>query len=96
MGEIPPAPCQHTSSKLRVTRCCGPQAEIQDLQNEFAREKEDILDTIRELSRQLKLRQLIMTSYIPLEQALRSFLLSYVNDVLVLRPCRAHQHQHLA
>jgi len=44
------------------------QAEVQDLQNEFQREKEDILDTIRELSRQLKLRQLIMTSYIPLEQ----------------------------
>jgi len=44
------------------------QAEVEDLQNEFAREKEDILETIRELSRQLKLRQLIMTSYIPLEQ----------------------------
>ena len=44
------------------------QAEVQDQQNEFQREKEDILDTVRELSRQLKLRQLIMTSYIPLEQ----------------------------
>ena len=44
------------------------QAEIQDVQDEFAREKEDILDTIRKLSRQLKLRQLVMTSYIPLEQ----------------------------
>ena len=44
------------------------QAEIADVQAEFQREKEDILDTIRELSRQLKLKQLIMSSFIPLEQ----------------------------
>eukprot|EP00964_Phaeocystis_antarctica_P050881 scaffold29632_cov50-Phaeocystis_antarctica.AAC.1 len=46
----------------------GAQAEVADLQAEFQREKEDILDTIRELSRQLKLKQLIMSSFIPLEQ----------------------------
>jgi len=44
------------------------QAEIKDLQDEFAREKEDILDTIRKLSKQQALRQLIMTSYIPLNE----------------------------
>ena len=44
------------------------QAEIRDLQNEHQREKEDILDTIRKLSKQQALRQLIMTSYIPLDQ----------------------------
>jgi len=49
----------------------GAQAEILDLQNEFQREKEDILDTIRELSRQLKLKQLIMSACIPLDQLSR-------------------------
>jgi len=44
------------------------QTEIKDLQNEHQREKEDILDTIRKLSKQQALRQLIMTSYIPLDQ----------------------------
>jgi len=44
------------------------QAEIKDMQDEFQREKEDILDTIRRLSKQQALRQLIMTSYIPLDQ----------------------------
>ena len=38
------------------------------MQDEFQREKEDILDTIRKLSKQQALRQLIMTSYIPLDQ----------------------------
>ena len=38
------------------------------MQDEFHREKEDILDTIRKLSKQQALRQLIMTSYIPLDQ----------------------------
>jgi len=44
------------------------RAEINDVQAEFAREKEDILDTIRELTRQLKLKQLVMSAYIPLDQ----------------------------
>ena len=44
------------------------QAELKDLQDEFSREKEDILDAIRKLSKQQALRQLIMTSYIPLDQ----------------------------
>ena len=44
------------------------QAEILELQQEYNREKEDILDTIRKLSKQQALKQLIMTSYIPLDQ----------------------------
>ena len=42
------------------------------MQEEFQREKEDILDTIRELSRQLKLKQLVhspLPIYIPLPSA---------------------------
>jgi len=46
----------------------GVQTEIKDLNDEFNREKEDILDTIRKLSKQQALKQLIMTSYIPLDQ----------------------------
>lgn len=42
-------------------RCLPPQ-------DEFNREKEDILETVRELSRQLKLKQLLMSACIPLEQ----------------------------
>merc|ERR1711988_805170 len=44
------------------------QAEIKEVQDEYSQEKEDILDTIRKLSKQQALRQLIMTSYIPLDQ----------------------------
>lgn len=50
------------------TKFKAAQAEINDIQEEHAREKEDILDTIRELSRQLKLKQLVMSSFIPLDQ----------------------------
>ena len=50
------------------TKYKAAQSEIRDVQAEFSREKEDILETVRELSRQLKLKQLIMSTYIPLEQ----------------------------
>ena len=54
--------------KKLYTKFKAAQAEIRDVQEEFNREKEDILDTIRKLSKQQALRQLIMTSYIPLDQ----------------------------
>ena len=54
--------------KKLYTKFKAAQTEIRDIQDEFAREKEDILDTIRKLSKQQALRQLIMTSYIPLDQ----------------------------
>ncbi|KAJ3324199.1 Kinesin-like protein kif3a [Blyttiomyces sp. JEL0837] len=41
------------------------RSEIKDLQAEHQREREDLLDTIRELSRELKLRMLVMSSFIP-------------------------------
>jgi kinesin family protein 3/17 len=44
------------------------QAEIADVQEEANREKESILESIRELSRQLKLKQLIMGAFIPLDE----------------------------
>ncbi|EOD32389.1 hypothetical protein EMIHUDRAFT_230328 [Emiliania huxleyi CCMP1516] len=50
------------------TKYQAAQADILDVQKEFQREKEDLLDTIRELSRQLKLRQLLMSASIPIEQ----------------------------
>lgn len=45
-----------------------PETERSCVLSARAGEKEDILDTIRKLSKQQALRQLIMTSYIPLDQ----------------------------
>lgn len=41
------------------------QAEARDLADEFAREREDMLSTIRELNRQLKLKSLILENFVP-------------------------------
>jgi Kinesin motor domain len=41
------------------------QAEARDLADEFSREREDMLSTIRELNRQLKLKQLILENFVP-------------------------------
>lgn len=43
------------------------QAESHDIQAEFQTEREDMLDTIRELSRQLKLKELLVNSFVPPE-----------------------------
>lgn len=53
-------------NKLQVA-----QAEIKDLTNEFQKEREDMLDTIRELNKQVKLRQLLVDSFIPPHEAER-------------------------
>ena len=37
-----------------------------DVQEEFQREREDMLDTIRELSKQLKLKEFLMKNFIPI------------------------------
>ena len=42
------------------------QAEAHDVQEEFQREREDMLDTIRELSKQLKLKEFLMKNFIPI------------------------------
>ncbi len=40
-------------------------SEVEDLQSEFQQEKEGLLDTIRTLSRELKLKELIVANFIP-------------------------------
>jgi hypothetical protein len=45
----------------------GAQQEIQDLKEEFQKEREDMLDTIRELNKQLKLKQLLLEAFVPLQ-----------------------------
>ena len=42
--------------------------EIKDLQTEFRREKEDMSDTIRVLSQQLKLKELLIENFVPKEE----------------------------
>jgi hypothetical protein len=42
------------------------QQEIKDLSEEFQKEREDMLDTIRELNKQLKLKQLLLEAFVPL------------------------------
>lgn len=43
--------------------------EVQDLQEEFQREREDMLDTIRQLTRQIKLKDLIINNFVPPEES---------------------------
>ena len=45
------------------------QAEIRDLQDEFNRERETYQEQIRELSRQVKLKNLIIDHFIPQDEA---------------------------
>ncbi|KAJ3416519.1 Kinesin-like protein kif3b [Chytridiales sp. JEL 0842] len=45
------------------------KAEISDLQDEFRNEREDLLDTIRELSRELNLKMSIIENFIPAEES---------------------------
>mmetsp|Transcript_988 Transcript_988/g.2094 ORF Transcript_988/g.2094 Transcript_988/m.2094 type:complete len:735 (-) Transcript_988:331-2535(-) len=46
------------------------KAEIKDLEHEFLVEKNEMFDTIRELTKQLKLRDFIISSFIPPKYAL--------------------------
>lgn len=41
--------------------------EVQDLQSEFQREREDLLETIRELTRQLKFKDMVVEYFVPPE-----------------------------
>ena len=43
----------------------GAKREISDMSEEFGREREDMLDTIRDLTRQLKLKDLILDNFVP-------------------------------
>ncbi|KAI8811185.1 P-loop containing nucleoside triphosphate hydrolase protein [Cladochytrium replicatum] len=44
------------------------KGEVKDLQEEHQREREDLLETIRDLTRELKLRMLVVNSFIPEEE----------------------------
>jgi len=44
------------------------QQEVEDIQSEFQREREDMLETVRELTRQLKLKSLVIDNFIPPEE----------------------------
>lgn len=41
------------------------QADIKDLDLEFRQEREDLLDTVRTLTQQIKLKNLVLDSYVP-------------------------------
>ncbi|TPX59965.1 hypothetical protein SpCBS45565_g07616 [Spizellomyces sp. 'palustris'] len=43
------------------------KSEIKDLQEEHQREREQLLDTVRDLTRELKLRMLVIDSFVPRE-----------------------------
>jgi hypothetical protein len=45
------------------------QTEIRDLATEFQKEREDMLDTIRELNKALKLKQVLLDAFVPREEA---------------------------
>jgi len=41
------------------------KAEITDLEREFVNEKTELLDTVRELTKQLKLKAFVISKFIP-------------------------------
>jgi kinesin family protein 3/17 len=43
------------------------ETECRDIEAEFNREKEDMLDTIRQLARQLKLKEVLISNFVPLD-----------------------------
>lgn len=52
-----------------IAKYRGATRENQDLQAEFQREREDLLETVRQLTRQLKLKDLVVQHFIPPEIA---------------------------
>jgi kinesin family protein 3/17 len=48
--------------------CMEQKSELKDLKNEHQREREDLLETIRELTSEIKLRQTIIQGFIPKEE----------------------------
>ena len=68
------------------------EKELQDLQNEFQNEREDMLDTIRQLARQVKLKETIAEHFVPRErvEALeKRTVWNETNDSWTLRPFSA-------
>jgi len=52
-----------------VTKYRAATRDNQDLQAEFQREREDLLETVRQLTRQLKLKELVVQHFVPPEVA---------------------------
>ena len=65
--------CEVKTSRLKKmwAKLQQTQAEIGDLQAEQDREREELLDTIRALSRQLKLRDIVLQNFVPTEEERR-------------------------
>lgn len=53
------------SNPASASACPG----VGGVQEEFQREREDMLDTIRQLTRQLKLKDVIITNFVPPEES---------------------------
>ena len=74
--------CQSITKKLKKLWKKYQQAkdEIEDLHGEFQTERTSMLDTIRDLERQLKLKNLILDNFIPpkVSKFLRTFLTVFV------------------
>jgi kinesin family member 3B len=52
-------------------KCQAQQREARDQQEEFQREREELLETVRQLTRQLKLKDLVLTNFVPPDDAAR-------------------------
>eukprot|EP00026_Physarum_polycephalum_P004441 Phypoly_transcript_04460.p1 GENE.Phypoly_transcript_04460~~Phypoly_transcript_04460.p1 ORF type:complete len:706 (+),score=158.05 Phypoly_transcript_04460:223-2118(+) len=61
------------SKKLKklVAKLTEAKAEIRDVQSEWQREKEDMLDSVRDLTNQLKLKLMIIENFVPKDEAVR-------------------------
>lgn len=59
----------HIFDSCDVLVCiCSDTQELKDIRSECAQEKEDLLDSIREADRQLKLKNLILQNFVPLDE----------------------------
>ena len=55
--------------KKLFTKYSEIKAEIVDIQEEFQKDREDMLDTIRSLQQQLKLKQAMIDHFVPPEES---------------------------
>eukprot|EP01006_Ploeotia_vitrea_P037465 TRINITY_DN66130_c1_g8_i1.p1 TRINITY_DN66130_c1_g8~~TRINITY_DN66130_c1_g8_i1.p1 ORF type:complete len:769 (-),score=454.54 TRINITY_DN66130_c1_g8_i1:1118-3304(-) len=63
-------------------KCQDNKADIEDLEDEWALEKEELVDTIRGLDRELKLKQMILESFIPAHYIEKIEQVSHWNEYL--------------
>jgi hypothetical protein len=78
-------------SKLQTAK-----SEVTELQDEFRHEKEDLLDTIRELSREMGLRMAIIENFVPVDDKMKLEKRLYYNEEMEewdLKPLTVGSHQ---